>query len=170
MLCSALYLHILFFLYLQKGEGVEGNCEQQCQCMGNDIIRCSTVHCKDGEVCKEMDGIRGCFPFKPATCSVYGALHYLTFDGSTYDFQGGCSYILTTTCGGKSSVKFTVVGLNMNSGTENFTISRLEAVSLQMDNLNLTLHQSKEVYVSLTEISFVTCVFVVNLYSRSECF
>lgn len=127
---------------------MEADCVQQCQCIGNNTMQCTAMRCASDEVCKEKNGIKGCFPFKPATCNVYGDPHYVTFDKLAYSFQGGCAYILTTTCGRHSTVQFTVIGLNSHPTGQNFTRAKLEAVVLQLDGLDLTLNQSGQVDVS----------------------
>ncbi|XP_035994021.1 zonadhesin isoform X2 [Fundulus heteroclitus] len=134
--------------YKRGATTVEGDCVQRCQCIGNDGMLCTAMKCASDEVCKEKNGIKDCFPFKPATCSVYGDPHYVTFDKLAYDFQGGCAYTLTTTCGGHATVQFTVIGFNIHPANQNFTRSKLEAVALQLGGLNLTLNQSGEVDVN----------------------
>ncbi|KAM4557411.1 zonadhesin [Fundulus diaphanus] len=134
--------------YKARATTVDGDCVQRCQCIGNDGMVCTAMKCPSDEVCKEKNGIKDCFPFKPATCSVYGDPHYVTFDKLAYDFQGGCAYTLTTTCGGHATVQFTVIGFNIHPADQNFTRSKLEAVALQLGGLNLTLNQSGEVDVN----------------------
>ncbi|KAK5607966.1 hypothetical protein CRENBAI_007409 [Crenichthys baileyi] len=134
--------------YKKGGITVEGDCIQQCQCIGNDVMQCTTMKCASDEVCREKNGVKGCFHFKPATCSVYGDPHYITFDKLAYNFQGGCAYTLTTTCGGHSPVHFTVIGFNIHPADQTFTRSKLEAVALQLDGLDLTLNQSGKVDVN----------------------
>lgn len=131
---------------------MEGECELRCQCMGNNDMRCEATQCADNEVCKVQDGVKGCFAFRPATCRVYGDPHYVTFDGMAYDFQGGCSYTLTTTCGTESAVQFSVIGHNMHPPFQNSSRSKLQAVDLLVEDLHLTLNMSGEVYVSIKNI------------------
>lgn len=129
---------------------MDGQCVQQCVCRGNNDMQCTSMLCAHDEVCKTKEGVKDCFLLEPASCSVYGDPHYITFDKLAYDFQGGCSYTLTATCGGGSSVQFTVIGHNMHPAHENVTRSKLEAVSLQVEDLYLTVNQSGDVSVSMT--------------------
>ncbi|XP_051943890.1 zonadhesin-like isoform X2 [Hippocampus zosterae] len=139
--------------HYERGQTIlEGECLQLCRCMGGNNIQCTKMQCARSEVCKVEDGVKGCFPIEPATCSVYGDPHYVTFDGMAYDFEGGCSYTLATTCGAGSSVHFTVTGHNMHPPLHNFTRSKLDAVTLQIEDLHLTLNQSAKVYVNATYV------------------
>ncbi|XP_061550391.1 zonadhesin-like [Phycodurus eques] len=145
--------------HYEKGETIlEGECVLLCQCMGDNNVQCNKMQCDKTEVCKVKAGVKGCFPIKPATCSVYGDPHYITFDGMAYDFQGGCSYTLATTCGRESSVHFTVTGHNMHPPLHNSTRSKLDAVTLQIEDLYLTLKQTTQVYEnnSLVQLPYST--------------
>uniref|UniRef100_A0A3B4ANL7 VWFD domain-containing protein n=1 Tax=Periophthalmus magnuspinnatus TaxID=409849 RepID=A0A3B4ANL7_9GOBI len=152
----------------QHHEVVNNKLHSNCLCVGNNNIQCRSSHCSASEVCAVQNGVKGCFAFSPATCSVYGDPHYITFDGFAYDFNGGCSYVLTTTCGGQSSVDFTVTGHNMHPPHNNFSISKLDAVTLEVGDLQITISQSG-VYVSIIKIFHWNTLICVCLckYTKS---
>ncbi|CAL8281732.1 unnamed protein product [Lota lota] len=126
---------------------LDEGCTQRCQCLGSGQTQCSAWRCPDTEICKDVDGVKGCFPPETVTCSVYGDPHYITYDDKAYNFQGGCNYTLATTCGEQPPVQFTVTGRNTNPTDQNLTRSKLEAVVLQIQELHLTLTQNGKVYV-----------------------
>jgi len=149
--------HVIHYMHdfsqsIQKGEMFsEEGCTQQCQCLGNGQTQCSAWSCADHEVCKDKDGVKGCFHAETVTCSVYGDPHYITYDQRAYNFQGGCNYTLATTCGEQSPVRFTVTGRNSNPD-QSLTRSKLDTVVLHIEELHLTLNQNGNVYVSIDRI------------------
>ncbi|KAG5847524.1 hypothetical protein ANANG_G00126960 [Anguilla anguilla] len=132
--------------HVEKGVAVmQGDCEAQCQCMGQGRVQCSPVSCGQDEVCRVRDGVVGCFTTRVGTCHVFGDPHYLTYDGKLYNFQRACNYTLAKTCG-HSPVQFTVTGRNENRG--NLTWSALNSIALEVQGLHLALRKDKEVYVN----------------------
>uniref|UniRef100_A0A8C2CV18 Zonadhesin n=1 Tax=Cyprinus carpio TaxID=7962 RepID=A0A8C2CV18_CYPCA len=113
---------------------MEGECEQQCQCLGNGKIQCSPTSCKTDEVCMVKDGVLGCFPSSPVTCSAYGDPHYITFDGKAYSFWGTCNYTIAKTCGA-TDTQFTITA--RNEGQNNSATSSLNSVALDMEGLHI---------------------------------
>ncbi|XP_056598963.1 zonadhesin-like [Triplophysa dalaica] len=125
---------------------MEGDCNTLCECQGHGKIHCSPVSCLAGEVCMVQDGIKGCFPSSPVTCSVYGDPHYITFDGKACSFWGTCNYTIVKTCG-PANTQFTLTA--RNEGRENPTSSSLNSVALDMEGFHLTIRKNKLVYVSV---------------------
>lgn len=125
---------------------MEGDCDTLCECQGHGKIHCSPVSCLAGEVCMVQDGIKGCFPSSPVTCSVYGDPHYITFDGKAYSFWGTCNYTIVKTCG-PADTQFTITA--RNEGEENSTSSSLNSVALDMEGFHLTIRKNRLVYVSV---------------------
>ncbi|XP_052404818.1 MAM and LDL-receptor class A domain-containing protein 1 isoform X21 [Carassius gibelio] len=131
--------------YLVRETFMEGECEQQCQCLGNGNIQCSPTSCKTDEVCMVKDGVLGCFPSSPVTCSVYGDPHYITFDGKAYSFWGTCNYTIAKTCGATDTL-FTITA--RNEGQNNSATSSLNSVALDMDGLHIVIGKNKQVSVN----------------------
>ncbi|XP_051727352.1 MAM and LDL-receptor class A domain-containing protein 1-like isoform X7 [Ctenopharyngodon idella] len=140
---------------------MEGECEQRCQCLGHGNIHCSPASCMADEVCMVKDGVKGCFPSSPATCSVYGDPHYITFDGKAYSFWGTCNYTIAKTCG-PTDTQFTITA--RNEGQNNSATSSLNSVALDMEGLHIVIGKNKLVYVNGSQVplpvEFGSSVFV----------
>lgn len=76
-----------------------GQCQEKCVCQpSSKTVMCAQSHCKDGEVCKLLNGNLGCHMEEPGMCIAKGDPHYTTFDGRNFDVYGNCTYLLTSHC------------------------------------------------------------------------
>ncbi|CAL8294929.1 unnamed protein product [Merluccius merluccius] len=73
-----------------------GQCQEECTC--NGTVQCQKFSCGAHEKCEVKNGIRSCQPVGKGVCSISGDPHYNTFDNSTYDFQGTCTYTAAKAC------------------------------------------------------------------------
>ncbi|XP_052426097.1 alpha-tectorin-like [Carassius gibelio] len=87
--------------YRQPGEqfwhGEE--CQFQCICDGiTGNVRCTPSSCSEQEICRVVEGEYGCHPRPHGSCYASGDPHYISFDGTYFDFQGPCRYVLAKVC------------------------------------------------------------------------
>ncbi|KAM9436504.1 IgGFc-binding protein [Clarias gariepinus] len=104
------------------------------------IDPCDSVKCRWREECRK--GV--CVRVDTATCWALGDPHYLTFDGIRYDFQGTCTYTMTTTIKTENGrVPFTILAKNNNRGSNLVAYVRTVSVNVY----NHTIVASKQVGV-----------------------
>ncbi|XP_059575337.1 IgGFc-binding protein [Alligator mississippiensis] len=82
-----------------KGYGSPATCTGDIQ-----PPSCDSKVCEKGTACVMRDGEPQCTPLTNGVCWVMGNMHYKTFDGQNYNFQGTCIYTLAKTCGDDSSL------------------------------------------------------------------
>uniref|UniRef100_A0A9J8A354 VWFD domain-containing protein n=1 Tax=Cyprinus carpio carpio TaxID=630221 RepID=A0A9J8A354_CYPCA len=87
--------------YRQPGEqfwhGEE--CQFLCVCDGiTGNVRCTPSSCSEQEICRVVEGEYGCHPHPHGSCYASGDPHYKSFDGTYFDFQGRCRYVLAKVC------------------------------------------------------------------------
>uniref|UniRef100_A0A8C1LK91 Alpha-tectorin-like n=1 Tax=Cyprinus carpio TaxID=7962 RepID=A0A8C1LK91_CYPCA len=87
--------------YRQPGEqfwhGEE--CQFLCVCDGiTGNVRCTPSSCSEQEICRVVEGEYGCHPRPHGSCYASGDPHYISFDGTYFDFQGPCRYVLAKVC------------------------------------------------------------------------
>ncbi|XP_035385371.1 IgGFc-binding protein-like [Electrophorus electricus] len=97
--CGCIYSNGGQKRYLRAGESIwaDTTCSTKCTCNSGQVV-CEKASCPDGSECSIVEGIRGCHPVSHAICNIYGDPHYNTFDNSTYNFQGTCTYTVAQGC------------------------------------------------------------------------
>uniref|UniRef100_A0A8C8S5Q3 IgGFc-binding protein n=1 Tax=Pelusios castaneus TaxID=367368 RepID=A0A8C8S5Q3_9SAUR len=122
-------------------------------CISKDIPKppCSVVHCKEGTICKMINGQPECVPISPATCWAGGYLYYHTFDGRAYDFHGVCTYTMAKTCRDDSSLPSFHVTIE-SEPQGNMQVSSIESVTVQVDGITVTASRAEVGFVWVNNI------------------
>lgn len=83
----------------------------------------------------------------PGTCSVYGELNYITFDGRRFTFSGACEYLLAQdSCNATSTGTFQIQAQNMPCGSSGLTCTK--KVTITINNTLIVLEREKAPVVS----------------------
>nr|XP_061814216.1 IgGFc-binding protein-like [Nerophis lumbriciformis]XP_061814224.1 IgGFc-binding protein-like [Nerophis lumbriciformis] len=105
---------------------------------------CEDVTCRAKERCVEGK----CVHMSTATCHAVGDPHYLTFDGRRYDFQGSCTYIMTTLVEKVPGLlPFTVTTKNDHRGNRRVSFVRTVTVDVHEHTIIIG-RQTKQVQVN----------------------
>nr|XP_033818986.1 IgGFc-binding protein-like isoform X2 [Geotrypetes seraphini] len=115
------------------------SCKLRCVCKAGGAVSCKASVCGPNEICKELNGVFKCHPTSFVQCTAAGDPHYLTFDGTPFDFQGNCTYTLAKACTRNPNLfPFTVNVKNEKWGDGTVSVTRVVFVTVFEINITLT--------------------------------
>ncbi len=134
------------------GDAWDNRCTR-CTCAAGEtrctLKQCSQLHCprgsrligpREGKCCPE------CEHLDKGVCTVFGDPHYRTFDGSVFNFQGSCKYLLASDYPRGSA------GLNGgNNGTFSIRITNDNRASMAFSWLRTITVRYQEFKISLLQ-------------------
>ncbi|KAL7381442.1 hypothetical protein ABVT39_005557 [Epinephelus coioides] len=140
--------------YYQNGQVFypDALCQKECTC--NGTVQCKKSSCNPYEKCEVKNDVRSCWPLRKGVCSISGDPHYNTFDNTTYDFQGTCTYIAAESChlSGTGLTDFSVAVENEKwsdfSDNPKVSVTKLVAVEVYGTVLILQKNEVQMVWIN----------------------
>ncbi|XP_053867174.1 IgGFc-binding protein-like [Malaclemys terrapin pileata] len=155
--------------YHQLGEEVilTDTCSRKCSCrQPAQPMQCQDHACGALEICKVVDGVRGCYPVKFGTLWVFGHPHYTTFDGVMFDYQGACKYTLSKYCGPPGSLPdFTIKVANEPKSSIAVSWTRLVELDVYRERIAIAGGQYGQVQVNGSLVNLPMVLASGKLYA-----
>ncbi|XP_067399047.1 IgGFc-binding protein-like [Emydura macquarii macquarii] len=155
--------------YHQLGEEVilTDACSRKCSCrQPAQPMECQDHACGALEICSVVNGTRGCNPVTFGTSWVFGFLHYTTFDGVTFDYQGVCKYTLSKYCGPAGNLPdFAVKVQNEHKGSIAVSWARLVELDVYGEHIAIAAGQYGRVQVNGSLVNLPVVLASGKLYA-----
>ncbi|KAK5905281.1 hypothetical protein CesoFtcFv8_006761 [Champsocephalus esox] len=120
--------------------GIAGVCSEAVTPPTPPPDPCEKVKCRVKERCVKGE----CVHVSTATCRAVGDPHYSTFDGQRFNFQGTCTYIMTTVAKKASDLRdFAVTTKNDHRGNRRVSYVRTVGVTVYEQHITIGRHRSQ---------------------------